>query len=581
MSMIELSPDLMRGQPPSRPTTLDELSFQRRKPVRWFSPSTLARAGAKVVLSLVLGEYLDKRELQKSLASTLPPVQCATDELWVDFVADTADGFDASYSVAWSASQRSITVDGRELPRGDLLILGGDQVYPYAAAKEYEDRFRGPYEAALPWVDEKSDRPVPRLVAIPGNHDWYDGLTGFMRMFAQEGWIGGRRRAQTRSYFAERLPGRFWLWGVDIQSGAYLDTAQIEFFEAAARSMKPDDRLILCTAKPSWADVNEESDAYDNLAFVEKRLVPDRVTTVLMLSGDKHHYARYEAAPGGPRRVRITAGGGGAFLSPTNNLAETVEVPKPRSVASCIPLKSAEKETLTLCERYPAASRSRLLSLRALAVGRYNWSFTAMIATFYLALFLSNRDSLNGSDDPSLVELLVGRNSFFTWTTIIVMVALLSAFFDAPKALRADVRLPYRVAVGAVHAAAHVGAQAGVAWVAIQLGDRWGPVVMLVCVVVLGGVVGSMTFGAYLIVAFSVLQRHDTETFSSFRHEGYKNFLRMHVTADGITLYPIGIEQICRDWAADPHAEGDDASYVRPRNGSIELHLIDEVITLT
>jgi len=132
-----------------------------------------------------------------------------------------------------------------------------------------------------------------------------------------------------------------------------------------------------------------------------------------------------------------------------------------------------------------------------------------------------------------------------------------------------------------VHAAAHVGAQAGVAWVAIQLGDRWGTAVMIVCVVVLGGVVGSMTFGAYLIVAFSALERHDTETFSSFRHEGFKNFLRMHVTAEGITLYPIGIERICRDWVADPDAEGDDASYVRPRHGSIELRLIDEVLTLT
>jgi hypothetical protein len=558
----------VRDQPPDRPATLEQLTFERRPPVRWFSPSTLARAGAKVVLSLVLGEYLDKRELQQSLAATVPTKEWPLKDMWVDFVADTADGFNASYSVAWAVSQRELTVDGRVLQRGDLLVLGGDQVYPYATVKEYEDRFRGPYEAAMPWIDETSARPEPRVVAIPGNHDWYDGLTGFMRVFAQDGWIGGRRRAQTRSYFAERLPGRNWLWGVDIQSGAYLDTAQIGFFTAAAKSMTAGDRLILCAAKPSWADVNEEPDAYDNLAFVEKRLVPDGVTTVLMLSGDKHHYARYEASAGGPRRVRITAGGGGAFLSPTNALSETVEVPRPRAACSTVPLQQSAKETLTLQQRYPSATRSRWLSLRALLVGRYNWSFAALIALFYLALFAANRDG--------------GYTSIATWTTIVVTAALLSAFFDAPKTLKNYLRLPYRGAVGGVHTAAHVAAQAGVAWVALQVGAHWGVLAMYACVVVLGAVVGSVTFGAYLLVAFTLLKRHDTEAFSAFRYEGHKNFLRIHITADAITVYPLGIDRICRDWVTDPTpgVNRADASYLRPRD-AIGIRLIDDIVRLT
>jgi hypothetical protein len=178
MSIIEREhpPEVVRGHAPAHPATLDELNFERRKPVRWFSPSTLARAGAKVVLSLVLGEYLDKRELQQSLASSLPRVHCATDEMWIDFVADTADGFDASYSVAWCVSQRSINVDGRDLPRGDLLILGGDQVYPYATVQEYEDRFRGAlsratdHDAGEPFADLNSANQcrVAGLSAVAG-----------------------------------------------------------------------------------------------------------------------------------------------------------------------------------------------------------------------------------------------------------------------------------------------------------------------------------------------------------------------------------------------------------------------------
>jgi hypothetical protein len=579
--MTIIDPENMRAQhqqvPPPRPTRWEDLDFKPRKPVRWFSPSTLARAGVKVVLSLVLGEYLDKRELQHSIAANLPVNRCVTEDMWIDFVADTADGFNASYSVAWCVSQPIATVDGRDLPRGDLLVLGGDQVYPYATAEEYGDRFRGPYEAALPWIGENSDRPIPRMLAIPGNHDWYDGLTGFMRMFAQKGWIGGRLRSQTRSYFAERLPGRFWLWGVDIQSGAYLDTAQIEFFEAAAKLMQKGDGLILCTAKPSWADVSEQSDAYDNLAFVEKRLVPDNVTTVLMLSGDKHHYARYEAPPGGPKRDRITAGGGGAFLSPTNNLRHTVEVPMPIPVDSTVPLKKAEKETLTLCKRYPDAARSRWLSLRALALGSYNWSFTAVIALFYLLLFAANRRSYSAFGDPTFTDLLFGRRSVGSWSLIVLLCALLSTFCDAPKTRW---RTPYRVTLGAVHTVAHVVVQAGVAWIAIQAGAHWGAAAMCLCVAVLGGVIGSMTFGAYLIAAFAILGRHDTETFSSFRYEGYKNFLRIHVTAKEITVYPIGIQRVCRDWVVNACPEAAEASYLMPRDGSIEMCLIEEKIVL-
>ena len=62
-----------KGSPPRRPGNFDELGFERRKPVRWFSPSTLARSGIKVILSMVLGEYLDKRELQQSLPPRIPP----------------------------------------------------------------------------------------------------------------------------------------------------------------------------------------------------------------------------------------------------------------------------------------------------------------------------------------------------------------------------------------------------------------------------------------------------------------------------------------------------------------------------
>lgn len=52
------------------------------------------------------------------------------DDLWFDFMADTGDGGNSSYAVARLLAQPSINVNGGDsilnLPRGDLLLIGGD-----------------------------------------------------------------------------------------------------------------------------------------------------------------------------------------------------------------------------------------------------------------------------------------------------------------------------------------------------------------------------------------------------------------------------------------------------------------------
>jgi len=41
----------------------------------------------------------------------------------------------------------------------------------------------GPYASALP-EEDAPDEARPSLFAVPGNHDWYDGLGAFMGLFA-------------------------------------------------------------------------------------------------------------------------------------------------------------------------------------------------------------------------------------------------------------------------------------------------------------------------------------------------------------------------------------------------------------
>ena len=81
---------------------------------------------------------------------------------------------------------------GGTLPRGKVLLLGGDEVYPTATTEAYEDRFKGPFAAALPRSEAGAE---PDMFATPGNHDWYDGLVSFLRLFCRAAGSAAGARA--------------------------------------------------------------------------------------------------------------------------------------------------------------------------------------------------------------------------------------------------------------------------------------------------------------------------------------------------------------------------------------------------
>ena len=110
----------------------------------------LLNTGLRTLLAILFGAYLDKRELQNALSGDVFEQPGRDGELWLDYVADLGDGFHATYSVAYLLAQPRLAVGGRVLPRGDVLLMGGDQVYPVANGDEYENRTKGPYRAALP-----------------------------------------------------------------------------------------------------------------------------------------------------------------------------------------------------------------------------------------------------------------------------------------------------------------------------------------------------------------------------------------------------------------------------------------------
>ena len=120
--------------------------------VGWYDVKQLMSTALKTVVSMVFGNYADKRELQAFAKQEVFDCSDST-EMWIDYISDLGDGFNPTYTLAKLMSQDQLHLDGHILKRGDLLIMGGDEVYPTPEKHEYQNRLQGPYNAAFPWKD--------------------------------------------------------------------------------------------------------------------------------------------------------------------------------------------------------------------------------------------------------------------------------------------------------------------------------------------------------------------------------------------------------------------------------------------
>jgi hypothetical protein len=538
-----------------RPLSLDplELGFSRQRPVAWLSPRQLAGTAVRVVLSTTFGAYLDKRELQNALPASVFTEHADAEELWLDYVADLGDGFDATYSVAWLLAQPSLTVDGQELPRGQVLVMGGDEVYPTANTARYEDRTKGPYRAALPVCPDEGQ---PDMFALPGNHDWYDGLTAFLRLFVKNGTdsIGGWLNRQARSYFAIQLPQRWWLFAIDAQFGTYLDDPQMHYFLSAAKGLRPGDNVILCNATPGWVEATKDPKAYDTIDyFVRTVLEESQVNVRLMLSGDLHHYAHYE----GSDRHLVTCGGGGAYLYPTHQLPSTIQVPTPDSRVK----RKTESKSYTLKETFPTKPQSRAQASGVFT--RLPWrnkGFVGLMGTVHALFMLSVL---------SLIQNVRGyeQKLFSIPTAVTGLVILIGTTFFAMPPTAGRARAKHWI-LGITHGFLHIGLSivGAFLWNGTAFAHWVWPLPVLTAVLygAAAGIVATQLVCLYLVVA-GYLGVNLNELFAGQGIEDFKSFLRIRIGPDGLTIYPIAVKRVNRGWRADPTADSH-APWIKPTN---------------
>ncbi|MGP3956538.1 metallophosphoesterase family protein [Nonomuraea sp. 3N208] len=219
-----------------------------------------------------------------------------------------------------------------------FAIVASDVVYPTGSGNEYGDKFFRPYK----------DYDAP-IYAIPGNHDWYDGLGGFMRVFCDAPplkpkpdrglrgllWrkpetIDEARLAEARSLRGKpsqqaEQPGPYWaiesdgllIVGVDTGIRNVIDKAQTAWLRRVSLDPRP---KILVTGKPIYT-----ANAYKPSQLEEGGTIDDIVRDpahryVAAIGGDVHNYQRYPVKVGDRVIQYVVAGGGGAFMHATHTI---------------------------------------------------------------------------------------------------------------------------------------------------------------------------------------------------------------------------------------------------------------------
>ena len=462
-------------------------------------------------------------------------------DVWIDFVADTGDDVSVSRAVADMMFETYVVDDphapGEDLvlPRGDVLIFGGDTAYPVATELEIHNRVIVPFNLVL---RERLDGRPRALLGLPGNHDWFAGLDGFGRMFRAplgtvrpasqlppepRGGAGGKveqttqlqhffewvealrigkrveKRAalpllgytpvQSASYWALPIAPRLDLWGPDRQLTT-LDTRQRLFF--ASRREEADNGLFLCLADPPYAFLESHRAGQEILNSLDLSFEEDRL---FALTGDIHHYCRLEFGGGG---AQVTAGGGGAFLHPA------------KIARAGLPVPAAE---------LPGPIASRALTTRipfALAAGRAGLMLHAALAIVYGPM-----QKIAWTDGhPSAIT--AGITGLVLWLILWSVGAT-----RGPSAWKV---FGLAGASAALMAAVPFGMNAA----ATALGPAWpyATASLLGLAFVAMVLAGVFVFGVYLML-LTMLGLATDQGFGPLAHPGYKHFVRLRVRKDG------------------------------------------------
>ncbi|VAH46687.1 unnamed protein product [Triticum turgidum subsp. durum] len=509
-----------------------------------------------VSVTLFVGRF-DMRMMQAAMKSTTDETRNddvlydyfnEREDLWFDFVADTGDGGNSSYTVARLLAQPSIqTVIGgsmHTLPRGNLLVIGGDLAYPNPSSFTYERRFFGPFEYAMqpprwykaehiavdkpevpPGVSKMKKYDGPQCFIIPGNHDWFDGLHTFMRYICHKSWLGGWFLPQKKSYFALQLPKGWWIFGLDLALHGDIDVYQFKFFAELCRNkVGENDSVIIVTHEPNWLlDWYWKEITGKNVSHLIQDYLNGRCK--LRMAGDLHHFMRHSATPSDkPTFVEhlLVNGCGGAFLHPTHVF------------------KNFERFSGTTYEckaAYPSYEESSGIALgNILKFRKKNWQFDIIGGFIYFILVFSMF--------PQKVSLL--KNANLSTTDLLLGSWALKYVYGIIYWQRQVITL-YMIGIGQwkVMAVTRINiCKNGMMSLSRSVLIMYYTSVFIYFWIFSTPVV-SLIFGSYLYICINWFHIHFDEAFSSLRIANYKSFTRFHIKKDGdLEIFTLAVDKV-------------------------------------
>ncbi len=528
--------------------SVDSRDWMRPNP-----PDEMLRAAARVLHPDAQPKALLPLQIPASPPTTL--TEKLGRDVWIDFVADTGDDRDVSAQVGAMLAGTYDVADGRGgrlfLPRGDMLVFGGDISYPVATADEVYKRLVLPWNEELRKIGASARKRV--LLGAPGNHDWYDGLDGFGRLFRRRidepfraddhdttpklgrrlrkrsgrnvglvahaihldevgslysltidffrsvraffrgTTIKRRRRLVLRGYEPIQEASYFALPlapGLDLW-GADRQLGRVDFRQRAyftkRRKSDPSRAVLFVTGDPAMAYGERNEPGARMLAACKLSLERDRV---FFLAGDFHHYERRAVG----RSLHVIAGGGGAFLHGTR----TTPYPEPAGPPEAV---------------YPDAAATRKLALQVplkLMVGR-----AGLLVHVALGLLASLE---LGALHRSMTALLT--MTFFVSSLLSLILWSIAIQGRGSRTLRAAIAIPFGFAMGLLP----MGLRLALPHLPFFAADG---LVFVAC-----ALAGALLFGIYL-TTLTLLGLEHQQAFTVLGHPGYKHFVRLCVKPDG------------------------------------------------
>jgi hypothetical protein len=250
-----------------------------------------------------------------------------------------------------------------------FTVLSSDVIYPVGATDDYGTKFFRPYQ----------DYPAP-IYAIPGNHDWYEDLNGFMRVFCDApplpadpaprpltpAWLRSllwhrpsavdeQRLAEAsklRSAPAQQAvqPGPYWaidagpvrVIGIDTGLLGTLDAEQGRWLREVSAGPVP---KILITGSPLYVDGEHHPCPIEGGGTVDDLVRDPERNFVAAIGGDIHNYQRYPVhvpghVSGTVRTIQyVVSGGGGAFMHATHTIERVSVADVTEDDFRCYPLR--------------------------------------------------------------------------------------------------------------------------------------------------------------------------------------------------------------------------------------------------